>query len=98
MDYSLLFQWIINWINCFFDTFFCIASDWINKVLEEIMLGVLGAIALIPLPAVLSDFQWPDAGPLGGAIIACGVPQALSIIVAAFTARFLKGLLPMVRS
>jgi len=98
VNYTNLIQWIITWLSCFFSQFFCIAADWINTVIEEVMLGVLGAIALIPLPDALANFTWPDAGPLGAALLACDIPQALSIIVGAFTVRFLKGLIPMIRS
>ncbi|GER94663.1 hypothetical protein A45J_2427 [hot springs metagenome] len=96
-----IFQYIgkvWNWLYCFFPNFFGWLSDWLMDMLFEIMSVAISALGVIPLPDVLTSFQWPDAGPFGYALIDLGVPQGLAILSAAFMVRFLKGLIPLIRS
>jgi len=89
---------IWHWVQCFFADFKCHFLDWIFGALEEILGVLVQALAIIPIPGDLTSFTWPDAGPLATALVDLQVPQALSILVAAFTVRFLKGLIPLIRS
>ncbi len=89
---------IWHWFSCFFATLWCQASDFVVSMLEEIMLVAISALSVIPLPDALTSFQMPDAGIFGNALIDLGVPHALTILSAAFMVRFLKGLIPLIRS
>lgn len=85
-------------ILCWLEGFWCKAGDFFIQCMVEVIDIVVGLTAWIPIPVALSSFQWPDAGPLGGALIMFGFPEALVILSAAFTLRFLRGLIPFVRS
>ena len=102
MDWTQgVFQYIEKvwqWLYCFFANLWCGLSDWLMSALEEIMTVALSALSALPIPDALANFQWPDAGPLGAVLIDTGVPVALSILAGAFTLRFLKGLIPLIRS
>jgi hypothetical protein len=89
---------IWQWFYCFFQTLWCQGADFIMNIFEEVMSVVVTALSVIPIPNVIASFQWPDAGPFGYALIDLGVPQGLAILSAAFMIRFLKGLIPLIRS
>lgn len=87
-----------KWVQCFFPNLWCQGSDFFMGILEEIFTVLISALGVIPIPDALNSFQWPDVGPFGYALIDLNIPQALTILSAAFTLRFLKGLIPLIRS
>lgn len=84
---------IWNEIKCFLPNLWARFLDVIVTLQEEISAALLAVLSVIPLPDAVQNFQWPDVGPLGYAVIQAGIPQALSILSGALFIRFIKGLL-----
>jgi len=80
-------------IKCFLPNLWLRFLDIIVTLQEEISTALLAVFAIIPLPDAVANFQWPDAGPLGYAVIQSGIPQALTILSGALFIRFIKGLI-----
>ena len=98
-------SWIAGWLGNIVSTLDCIwgkvVCSFFNlffDLLDGLVTVLITAIAWVPIPSALSSFTWPDAGPLGGILIECGMVQAMSILAAAFSVRFLKGLIPFIRA
>lgn len=88
-----------NWASCYFDRLLCQLKGLLIEIIDEILSYVAALINVIPIPSVLENFEWPYMNTMMGAVIAdVGVPQALSLLAAAFLVRFLKGLIPLIRS
>ena len=94
----LYIEKVWKWIYCFFPNLVGYLTDMFMDILEEVLTVLLTALSVIPVPDVIANFQWPDAGPFGYALIDLGVPQGLTILSAAFMFRFLKGLIPLIKS
>lgn len=98
---STVASWIgavISWLGCFFtDFFFCKFFNLFFDVMAGGVAVLVSALAWVPVPSALANFQWPDPGPLGGLLLATGVGQAMGILAAAMTTKFLLRLIPFVR-
>lgn len=77
-----------NFLLGFFDSATNVGLDILALAYGELLDNAFTAASMIPLPDVLANFQWPDAGALGPFIKACGLPEALSIWAACWTLRF----------
>lgn len=91
-----IFNGIVNiWteIKCFLPNLWLRFLDIMVTLQEEISAALLVVFSIIPLPYAVANFQWPDVGPLGYAIVQSGMPQALTILSGALFIRFIKGLI-----
>lgn len=89
---------IRTYLACFFtDAIWCKFFNLFFDILVGGVTVLVGAISWIPVPVELSAFQWPDVGPLGTALIESGFVQAMGILAACMTTKFLLRLLPLVR-
>ena len=85
-----------QWVYCFWDNLSCKLLDIFSQWTTEIVNLVLAAFASIPVPDALASFQFPSGGPLVDTMLLLNVPQALAMIAAAFTVRYMKSLIKMV--
>lgn len=90
--------WLVDWLKCLLgEALWCNLYNLFFDVFTGFVTVVVGAIAWVPVPGELAGFTWPDPGPLGGILLETGVAQAVAILAAAFTTKFLLRLLPLVR-
>lgn len=80
-------------IKCLLPNLWLRFLDVMVTLQEEVSTALLAVFAVIPLPGAVSNFQWPDTGPLGYAVVQSGIPQALTILSGALFIRFIKGLI-----
>jgi len=72
----------------FWDNVSVVLSDWVIDMWGELMVFAWSIQDSLVIPDALSSFQFPDPGPLGATLNILYVPQALAILVAAFTIRW----------
>lgn len=77
----------------FWDSLLNVGLDLGALLYGEILDFALGAFALCGFDVcnanVISQFQWPSAGPLGPLLRACGLPEAVSILACCWGIRLL---------
>lgn len=90
---------LVEWLKCWFngDWIFCGLFNLFFDLLSGGVTILVGALAWVPVPVELQGFVWPDPGPLGGLLLETGVAQAVGILAAALTTKFLLRLIPLVR-
>jgi hypothetical protein len=89
---------VVNWLKCLLsESLWCNLYNLFFDIFKGAVTMVVGAITWVPVPGELSGFTWPDPGPLGGILLETGVAQAVAILAAAFTTKFLLRLIPLVR-
>ena len=98
-------QGVFSYIEKLWNFFYCFWSQLPNRLLDifalvvtDIITALLAVLAVIPLPDVLTNFQWPALGGMGPAMAMSGLPQGMALIIAGMTVRFIKGLIPLIRA
>lgn len=89
---ALLWSWHI----AFYHTLVVVLAHVFCKILKEILDVTWQVLGGIPIPDELLNFVWPDPGPMGSALIAVGVPEAMVILLAAFNIKLAMRLLPLI--
>lgn len=87
-----------TYLACFFtDAIFCKLFNLFFDILGGGVTVLVGALSWVPIPAEVSGWSWPDAGPIVGVLGEVGFAQALSILAGAMSIKFLLRLIPFVR-
>lgn len=89
--------WLGGIIQCYWDLLFCSLFNLVYDLLNVIITAAVGLIALVPIPADVSGWSWPDAGPIVGVLGEVGFAQATAIVAGAMSIKFLLRLIPFVR-
>ena len=93
-------EWIFSLLKNFLASLFDMLADLFCFLLDGLLQGVAGLIALVPVPATTFNANQYLAGAPAEFIsmmVAIRVPEALGIIVVALGIRFLLGLIPVIR-
>lgn len=92
--------WLLQLFKDLVSSLFSMLADLAAYVLDMLLQGVIGLIALVPIPATQFNANQYLAGAPAeflGMLVAIRIPEALAIIVTALGIRFLLGLIPIVR-
>lgn len=89
--------WVGSIIQCYWGLFTCALFNLVYDLLNAIVTAAVGLVSLIPIPAEVANWTWPDAGPIAGALGESGFAQATAIVAGAMTIKFLLRLIPLVR-
>lgn len=90
-------RWLGEIIQCYWGLVFCSLFNLVYDLLNAIVTAAVGLIALVPIPADVSGWSWPDAGPIVGVLGEVGFAQATAIVAGAMSIKFLLRLIPFVR-
>lgn len=77
------------WTGGFWDSAANLVLDTGALMFGQLLDLGMGILSGIPLPDSLINFTWPSAGPLGPLFRSCGLVEALGILSACWTIRFL---------
>lgn len=89
--------WIGDLLKCYWGLLTCVLFNLVYDLVDAIVTAAVGLIALVPIPAEVSGWSWPDAGPIVGVLGEVGFAQATAIVAGAMSIKFLLRLIPFVR-
>lgn len=98
--FSGLPAWIFQLFKDLLSSAFDMLADLFSYLLDQLMQGVTSLLALIPVPSTTFNANQYLAGAPAeflSMLVAIRIPEALAIIVAALSIRFLLGLIPFIR-